>query len=337
MKTCLKYIIGAGLGGIFLWLAFRGVDLKRVRHILFQVDYNWVIVAGFAMLSSHVVRAWRWGLLLFPVKKDIPLRFTFSSTMIGYLINTILPRAGELAKAVSLTRMSRVSLSSIVASVLVERVIDTITLLLLLAFSMLFYREEIRKSFPMLEGISYLLLAISIGLIIFFYILTRYSEKVFYWVNRIIGKRFPNLTQKILEQLKNFLDGFEIIRTPGKYLIIVISSFLIFFLYIMSTYLMLLSFAFSKEYHIGIMSAMAITVIGGLGYVVPSPGGTGSFHYFCSRALIWIFFVPKTMATSFATLLWVLNTFLIVIGGLFFLLIDRNKKEQPAPSSLSCK
>ncbi|MBI5471090.1 MAG: flippase-like domain-containing protein, partial [Ignavibacteriae bacterium] len=91
-KTYLRYLISLGLAGVFLYLAFRGTDIAHIFALVKGANYFWILLMFGLLLMSHAVRAWRWRYLLEPIKRNIGFRNLFSSVMVGYMVNNVVPR-----------------------------------------------------------------------------------------------------------------------------------------------------------------------------------------------------------------------------------------------------
>ena len=152
IKRILKYTLTVALTIVFLLLAFRGTDPTALFESLKGADYWWIVAMFVIYMASHLLRAWRWRYLLDPVKKGIGLRNLFSGVMIGFLMNNILPRAGELARPYSIGKLEGISKSSALGTIVVERIMDILASLLLIAMLPFIYEGPLRQVFPWLEG-----------------------------------------------------------------------------------------------------------------------------------------------------------------------------------------
>src|SRR5512140_3574978 len=150
LNRLLKYSISAALSALFLFLAFRGTDMHAVIESMKGASYSWIALMFALQMASHLLRAWRWRYLLDPIKADIGLRNLFSGVMIGYLMNNVLPRAGELARPYSIGKLEGISKSSALGTIVVERIMDSVSFLLLLAVVPFIYDGPLRASFPWL-------------------------------------------------------------------------------------------------------------------------------------------------------------------------------------------
>ncbi|MDA8753951.1 flippase-like domain-containing protein, partial [Candidatus Marinimicrobia bacterium] len=139
MNKYLKLFLASALSFVGIYLAFSGENLPLLFNEIYKVNYLGVISGSIALVSSCYVRAYRWKLLIDPIKK-IPVKEIFGSTMIGYFGNGILAfRLGELLKAYSLSKNRSIQVSEVFGTVIVERVLDLLMVLLLFFFVIPWY------------------------------------------------------------------------------------------------------------------------------------------------------------------------------------------------------
>src|SRR5512140_298699 len=119
----LRYLLSIALMVFFLWYAFRGTDFGKLYEAIRDASYGWIAISFAILMLSHVVRAWRWRYLLEPIKPAIGLRNLFSAVMIGYFVNNLLPRAGELARPYSIGKLESIPGSAAFGTIVVERLI----------------------------------------------------------------------------------------------------------------------------------------------------------------------------------------------------------------------
>ncbi len=126
VKNTLSTLFSIGLALFFLYFAFRGKDANAIWHSLIDVHWLWFVALFVGSALSHLIRAWRWKYLLQPIKKDISLRNAFSVTMIGYLINNVVPRLGEFVRPYAMKKLEGVSKSATMGTIILERIQDIV-------------------------------------------------------------------------------------------------------------------------------------------------------------------------------------------------------------------
>jgi len=125
-----QVVLGVIVSAVFIWLALRGLKLNEVIDGLGSANYLWLLPGIAVYFLAVVIRTWRWHYLLKPLK-PISVRQLFPTVVIGYMGNNVYPaRAGELLRAYVLKRNEQISVSSSLATVIVERIFDGLVMLL---------------------------------------------------------------------------------------------------------------------------------------------------------------------------------------------------------------
>ncbi len=313
VQILASFLLAAG----FLLLAFRNQDLGRIWTEITRIRIGWVLLFVPVSFASHVVRAWRWKYFLTPVKPVLRLRHLLASVMIGYFFNSLLPRFGELARPYAINKLERIPLSTAIGTVIVERVIDVISLVAIFALSLAFFREPIRRAFPWMESGSAVLLAGSIAFLVFTLFLTLKSEQTIAFVDRFLHLVPARFASRVEGVLRTFIDGLLVIHNREKYLMIGLLTALLWFLYTLQFYVVF--FAFASTASLDLLAAMVVMVISSVGILIPMPGGTGTFHLFCSQGLSLLFGIPTAQALSYATVTHAIGLIFLLIFGSFFL------------------
>lgn len=340
----LRILIGLLISGVFIYLAFNQVDMHEMAAALKEANYLWLLPALLFMFVSHGLRAFRWGYFLGHIKK-IRLSTLFSSLMIGYAANNVFPlRLGEFLRAFAIGKSTQVPKSSAFATIIVERLIDVLTLLLLLAGTILFYPlpNIIKKS-------GYIIFTITVGLIILLVFLMEKTEatirvfklflvtlprkldsnfnsgedntsnskarSIFIHLLVHMPQRAFDFVQKVV---RSFLNGFVIFKRSEHYFTVVLLSILIWVLYAGMVYVAFYAFDFNTKYHLDFFASLVVLVTVSIGIMIPSsPGFVGTYHWFCMISLAF-FKVPESEALSFAIVSHAVNFIPSTIVGLLF-------------------
>jgi glycosyltransferase 2 family protein len=272
-------------------------------------------------MASHAVRSWRWGYLLSPIKRGIGFRNLFAGVMIGYMFNNVLPRAGEIARPFAISRMESLPVSSAFGTIVVERIIDTFSFLLLVSLLPLVYDGPLHDSFPWLQSAGLILTGVTAaGMVLLVAMMVRRD-----WTDRFLVRPLTwvlpeGLRLRTEEQVHAFLDGFLFLKEPGSFAVIALSGALVWFLYILMTYVAFFAFGLGT---LGPRAAFVVLTISSIGVAIPTPGNTGSYHAFASQALIRLFAVDPSVALGFATLTHAVGFIGVTLVGLYYLIRDR--------------
>ena len=338
MKDTTKKIVNISIAFILLivfgYFAVKDVDFTLMWKSIINADYLWVILSAPVILMSHWVRALRWKTMLAPVIKDrkISTWNLFSSVMIGYAANNVIPRSGEFLRPYVSSKREKISFSMLFATIIVERFIDVITLLLLFGGVFFFFRDQIVQSLPNLDANKIIIPTL---LIVFVLILSFYPPFFRLFLRVIIKPLSKNLYEKLNKIFDSFIQGFRIIKTPSAYFRVILESLTIWLFYTIPLFLMFYAFPFRAQFHLSFDDAILLIVVSGIGTTIaPTPGAIGVYHYLISNTLVKIYGLTQEDALAYAIVTWAINFLMQMIpGGLFFL--RENIKRIPKEAEIS--
>ncbi len=182
--TIFQYLLFLGLGIFLAWWSLKDINAEKKSQIKTALNHAryWLIIPVFAILiTSHLVRAVRWKLLINSLGYHPRTENTFFAVMVGYLTNQAVPRLGEILKCTLLARYEKVPADKLIGTIILERIIDAITLLTIFAITLAIQpglytdlinaffhspRDPSRKKIP-----GYIIGAIVIAIIILFILL----------------------------------------------------------------------------------------------------------------------------------------------------------------------
>lgn len=322
-RTVLFLLIGLAL----LWASFRGIDFSRLGSILLKADYIWLIAAVLVSVVAFVIRARRWTLLIEPLGHKPSLKNTYHALLTGYFANMLFPRLGEVTRCAALSKKEKMPFDKLVGTVIVERTIDFITVLLLLGVMVLagsgstgtFLSESVispmSKKISSLMGSSvlfYLLMIVFLALAIGLYFGMR---------KRLSGKPF---FRKIYSFGDGIIEGLKSIASLKRKWEFIFLTVLLWTAYFLMTFLPL--FCLDSTSGIGIKGAMFILVIGSFGMAVPVQSGIGAYHWIVSRGLLVVYGIPLEEGLAYATLSHESQLLVIAILGSVSLFILFGRK-----------
>lgn len=341
IKDFLKYSVIFFIMAYMLYDAFNQIDDKlledlNMTRLEFIFSYwtssNKFFVALsilFAILS-HIIRALRWKIVLEPIGYRKVSSFNATIAVLnGYFINLFIPRGGEFSRPFSLQKTDNVPTDVGVGTVVTERIIDLIFLVICIS-TVFAFQTEVIYNFVM-EGIAYLKESQTDSAeefpwkkIIFFGFIALGILGV---IGIYVFKRefFVALKTKGETFLKGMWTGIISILKLEKRILFIFYSLLIWVLYYAMLYTMFL--AFSETQQINAIDALSIFVVGGIAMALPLPGGTGSYHIMVSFALTQLCFLSYSSALAIVTIFHGLHTVnLIILGGISVFFIARNTK-----------
>ena len=320
VKKTLKSVLLISLTFFFLYLAFRGNDFNELFVVLKNANYFYALAgAVLGIMLGGYLRALRWRYFLNPLKKDIKMEILFSSMMIGYMMNSIIPRAGEVYRPVLLANKEKISRASAFGTILVERVFDILSLLISFGICMVFYQNKLSSAFEQynIEIISIYTSVITLVFVVLIIVIIFNLEKSEIIIEKITKKILPErFHQKVHNIFISMINGFLFIRYPKYYLQILLLSVLLWIVYVCSTYLTLLAF----NINLSLFDANLVLTMATFAMTIPLPANSaGIYHLFCTATLVNVFGVDRESAFGFATVNHLLGLLgLIIVGAFFF-------------------
>jgi len=325
------------LAGGLLFLALYGVDLGAMVDAFKKADWRWLAPLVALVLGANLCRAWRWQVLIdaLPTTPDFDaldekngapknsLEASFTSIMIGYMVNYVAPRLGEIARTANMAARSSFRFSSLLGTVVSERIFDTavLGLALLTAFGLLMDRFSVlqkRLLEPAWTNLTSLPLygilgtgAGVVALAFVVYALIRHGMED----ETSVLHRF--WAETVRPAIVSFKDGMmTLVRSPSRGAILV-STVAMWSGYLLMAYIPFRMLDLAAPYGIGLIDAWILMAIGALGLLVPSPGGIGSYHYITKVALVHLYGVPEAQAVTYAVLTHAAQfVFYILTGGI---------------------
>jgi len=334
LKSILKYLFSLILTVGFLYLAFRGTDFARLWETMRGANYWWALASLPIVMASHALRAWRWKYFLLPLKPKLRYRNLFSSLIIGYMMNNVLPRAGELVRPYALAKLEGVSRGASFGTVLVERIFDVLSFIIVIALIPLIYSGPLTQAFPWLVETGIWISVVTIGFfVLFIFLMLRRDalEKILNFFTRHLSQRNASLVQKVAH---SFLDGFLFLKETKHYFMIGLLSILVWGLYFIMMYLPFYAFGMTAKYSLDFASAIVVQGISSIGIVMPTPGATGPYHYFTIQTLTKLYGVDEEVARSYAAVTHAVGYIGVTIIGLVYFLKDNLRMSEVMKQNL---
>ncbi|MFV0266933.1 MAG: lysylphosphatidylglycerol synthase transmembrane domain-containing protein [Draconibacterium sp.] len=311
----LQFLAFFAAGAFIFWLIYKDQDIEHIKSVLKNdVKYGWVWLSLFMGLLSHISRTLRWGLMIEPVGHKPRFINTFLAVMVGYLMNMAFPRMGEVSRCGVLTRYEKISFTKLIGTVVAERLVDMISLLILLGvviFSqfgkMLHFIEanpEIKDKLMAVISSPVLLIALAVAVVLFI----------------VFRKAFKHTTifRKMMEVIQNFKEGFISIRNIKQKGWFFFHSAFIWFMYYLMLYVIFFAFDFTEN--LSPIAGLTTFVLASFGMVAPVQGGIGAWHFMAKEALS-LYGVANENGIIFAFVAHTSMTVMIIFIGIISLLI----------------
>lgn len=319
LMDIIRFFVLLIIAVVLLVLAFRGISFRVIANQILQAKFFWVFLSFLISAIAHLSRAVRWNLLMEPLGYAPPLRKTFYAVMAGYLANLAFPRLGEITRCGSLTKAEGIPFNKLLGTVITERIIDVISLLICLLLVMViefsrlgdFLKENIIKPVAHKFHVFQSPLLIFAAILIF--------ATVVFLVFRYLRKkenRFSHLIKGVTEGILSVRS----LKRPGAF---IFHSLLIWFLYFLSVYVAF--FSMTPTEGLGPGAALFLLVAAGVAMSAPVQGGIGAYHLLVSQGLL-LYGLTQEEGLAFATLLHSLQLILsVLLGSISFLLLLSGK------------
>jgi uncharacterized protein (TIRG00374 family) len=331
-KTLLQILKVTGflaLGILLLFFAFRGVALDELRRTLGEANFAWIGLSLFFAFLSFFSRARRWVLLIEPLGYKPSFANTYHSLMVGYLSNFALPRLGEITRCVTLGKRERIPVDSLIGTVIIERFIDLVMLLLIMVFLLFSWMDKFGAFFSQqIFGPLRQKMTAALGGMFLFWFMVAAALALMVLLLYLFRHRLSNfkLVRKAGDFLRGILNGLKTIFTMERKWEFILHSFLIWFLYILMTWVVV--FSLPETSSLTLIDGIFLLVIGGLGMSAPVTAGFGAFHWITSRGLVYVYGLTLEQGGAYAILAHESNSLLtIVLGALSYVILMTTRRK----------
>ena len=334
MLSSVKFWVGIGLSVALLAVFLLTTDVGHMLEALAEANYVYVIPATALYMVGAVFRTLRWRLMLRHMKV-ISARRLFPVVIVGYMANNVLPmRLGEFVRSYYLGEREGVSKTAALTTVLIERILDALTLLFFIAVIALFVPlYGVAEGFGELSGVAWPLLAAALslpfvsvfGALLLFAAFPERARALGLWAVRPLPTRFAEFAARMMDM---FLHGLFALRSPRTLAALFALSLPIWLFEACVFFLVGMSFDLHNVYPSVAAMAIAmmlVSAISNIGASVPAaPGGLGLFEIIARELLVLLplGMVDRAVAGGFAAAVHAVLLLVVIAPGLAFLWAD---------------
>ncbi len=303
LRRILQYVAFLAAGVFLLYWAVKDIDFSVVRQYLATARYEWVVLSLGVTWVSHLLRGARWKLLLEGIGHRTTTAAAYHSLILGYLMNMVLPRAGEVTRCLALNRLERIPVTTLLGSVVAERGLD---LLFLGGFVLLNLALEFDLLVGLFESFK----------------MTAPSGAAWAWAVGIAGvvagggwllaRRFRHLPviAAVRRKVRQFMEGLATIRHVRRPALFWAQSIAIWGLYWLMTYLPFFAFDFTA--HLSPVAGLTVFTISSIGFIMPVQAGIGTYHW-ASATAFKLYGVPWEQGMTVALVVHTSQMLLVVL------------------------
>lgn len=300
------------LGVFLIWYSISKLspaDIQSIKTSFTTANYWWVALSLVFGILSHLSRAYRWRFLLEPLGYKPSYINCILTVLIAYLLNLLIPRSGEIARAVSIKKYENIPFEKAIGTIVAERVSDVIMLFSITGIAF-FLQAELMGSYLFKEDegsdsylkIIFLLIFPLVGILTY----------------NLLKKSTHPFIVKIFLFIKGLIDGVKSIFTMKKKWEFIFHTLFIWLMYVLMFYTV--TFALPETTNLPFAAIIVGFVVGGFSMALTN-GGLGTYPVFVASALI-LYNIEDNPARAFGWIMWTAQTLMVIIfGGLSLLLI----------------
>ena len=270
--TALKYLASLGFAFGILYFLFRDQDPLKLIEEIQKVDVKWVLLSMIFGGCAIVNRGLRWIVLIDALGYKSSKKNAVSAVAILYFTNLFIPRGGEITRCTSLNQVEKIPVDKLFGTILVERIIDFIFLFALIFLTIILkfnaflnFYTAVQSQQTESSGNNNLIVTLIIisTLTLGFVLLKKWLKK-------------SNIYQKIQSFIQGLKEGFNSIKNIKQKSTFWFHTFSIWIMYFLMTYICF--FSMTETSNLTFVDGIFLLVLGGIGMVIPTPGGIGSYH-----------------------------------------------------------
>ena len=309
--NALKIGLSLLFGGIILYWMYRGFDFNRIEYVLLhEMNWTWMLLSFPFGILAQMFRGWRWRQTLEPIDEKSRTSVRINSIFLSYAVSLLIPRIGEFARCGVLKRYDKVSFPKALGTVVTERTIDSLLVLLIAGLTFLFqfkvFTTFFQKTGTSMDTVLYRFTttgyivtlacgAAAIGLIV--YLLRKLS-----------------IYNNVKNTLQGLWQGIASLRNIKNIPLFIFFTLAIWGSYFVHYYLTFVCFEATS--HLSISCALVTFIVGSIAVIVPTPNGAGPWH-FAVKTMLVLYGIAETDALYFVLIVHSIQTLLVVALGVY--------------------
>lgn len=311
LKQIIQVTISLGIAIWIFWFLYRDIALGSLLAQIKSSNWFWILASLTISLFGFWLRAWRWTLLIRSDEGEkVKPNRAYHAVMVGYLVNLLIPRAGEVAKCGVLTRTNGISLGHLLGTVILERSVDLLLLVSTIGLAFLVENELFLSLASLLVNVDDLWAKILANLPVFLGGLVIF---IIFMILILRKYRDHGLIKKIRHFMREIVSGLKSVNQFSNPLGFLLSSVLIWVIYFLTMYTVSLGITSTANLSSG--EVLLVMVMGSIGMVAPVQGGIGTFHALVAFILIQLG-ISEEDGKIFAAIIHGTQVLLMLAAGL---------------------
>ena len=307
----VKILLPLVLGGAILYWMYRDFDFQSLSHVLWhEMNWTWMLLSFPFGILAQMFRGWRWRQTLEPAGEHPRTSTCINAVFLSYAASLVIPRIGEFTRCGVLKRYDDVSFTKALGTVVTERAVDSLVVLLFSGITLLLqipvFRTFFNETGTSLDSIinrftptGWLVTVIcGVAVLILLAVLLRHLA----------------IYDKVRATLSGIWQGIISLKDVRNVPLFVFFTLGIWVSYFLHYYLTFFCFDFTE--HLGLTCAMVTFVVGSIAVIVPTPNGAGPWH-FAVKTMLILYGVADTEALYFVLIVHTIQTMLVILLGIW--------------------
>lgn len=325
LKKAINIALPFVLGGGILWWMYRNTDFQEIENtVLYKMDWGWMLFSLVFGVTAQLFRGIRWRQTLEPIGEKPRLADCIHAVFISYASSLVIPRSGEFARCAILAKYDNTSFTKALGTVVTERAIDSLFILLITA---IVFCSQLSIFNTFFDHTGTNLENILMGFTTTGYIVTGICLVItlaFLW---LILKKFTFMT-KLKAVFSNIKEGILSLRGVQNKWLFSFYTLAIWASYFLHYWITFKCFDFTAE--LGFTAAIVSFIVGSISVIVPTPNGAGPWH-FAVKTILVLYGVASVNAEAFALIVHTIQTALVPVLGIFSLIMLSTRKSTSKP------
>jgi uncharacterized protein (TIRG00374 family) len=307
-------LVAALTVGLF-WLTLRNIDLGELWRALTQAHPGWIAAAVAVTMLTFFIRAWRWQALLVPIG-HAGFSTVFRATIIGFTASFLLPaRIGEVLKPYLVARREGFNVAATFATVIVERLLDLLTVLLLFGLAIPLTGVDVGSG---VRTAGVVAAAGGLVVTILLFVLAGHPERLGAITARLTARLPVRLARALSNFARTFAEGLGVMRSPWQLVIGFLWSLPLWFSIGLGIWFTSRAFGLTFPF----IGSFLVTGYLSVGVAAPTPGAAGGFHLAYQMAVTNCFGAPASVAAAAAFVLHAVSFVPVTLLGLVYMWQD---------------
>lgn len=324
LSKILTVLLPLALGGIIVYFLLRDMDLHAMWDILKDAKWLYLLLSLPFVVLGHSIRGFRWGLLMRPLGYNPSRKRLIFSILGGYAINYGIPRAGEVWRCGIVAKDEKVPFTTLLGTMLLDRVFDTITVALIVlaavGFNVNFFITQLKHNQKTLDTIMAAVQSPTPYIILVLIVLIIFITFKYFSKNKVVTK-----IKDALKSIGNDMKNIWKMKEKGQLLLYTFGIWISYFCFFYITF-----FAFGFTENLGITAGLIGFALSSLSMAIPTNGGLGPWQVAVIAALT-LYGVDQLSATAYATGVFMIQSFWQIIVGLASIAILAFMKKRDTP------